>query len=395
MLSNGTRPKDSSVVLSPHIRVVPETVGISFGRQHLWAAVEVSGGLYWAGDGPELDPEMMACPDKDAASKFGYLYDVVVDILPTPQSSILQIIRQQEFPATMFVGSSVLLLVHVLCHPGVASYFPRHKHQRQRSEELMEDLEMQLGDSFMPFVKIQVTYSHSAFPSHLTPGGAEMSSLYTKLRTTAEATVKLHDALSPWSPQPVMAKGRLLPLIRRHWGPQRASQVMEQMVEQRSVSSPTHTGGLSERYFQSMEQRLSDPTYTPAISPRRTSLQGAQQMTRETDSTAEPSPAMRLSCDSGIGMRGVSGGEMPVALERDQLCEDVKEQHDTVRRKRPVTPNVPRNPTSGFASNSGGDRNEESENDNSANKKDHRKQGATGNDGGKRKSGLWTWASWF
>jgi hypothetical protein len=35
----------------------------------------------------------------DTASKFGYLYDVIVDALPMPQSLILQIIRQQDSPA--------------------------------------------------------------------------------------------------------------------------------------------------------------------------------------------------------------------------------------------------------------------------------------------------------
>ncbi|TFB03770.1 hypothetical protein CCMA1212_004604, partial [Trichoderma ghanense] len=392
-----TRPKESSFVLSPHIRVVSETVGTSFGQQHLWAAVEVTGRLSRAGDGPELDPEMMAGLDKDTASKFGYLYDVIVDILPTPQSSILQIIRQQDIQATMFVGSSVLLLVHVLCRSGVASCPPRqYKHPRQRSEELMEDLEMQLGNSFMPFVNIHVTYSHSAFPSHLASGeGVEMSSLYTKLRTSAEATVKLHNALSPWSPHPVMAKGRLLPLIRRHWGAQRASEVMRQMLEQRSVSSPAHTSERSERFFQSMAQRLLDPTYSPAMSPRQTSGQGTQQMTTDADITAESSPVMRLSCDSGISMRGVSRGEMSVTANRDQPCEDAKGQEDTIRRKRPMTPNVLRNSTPSFASNSVGDRNKDGADDTSDRKRDKKKQGATGDDGGKRKSGLWTWASWF
>ncbi|ETR97769.1 hypothetical protein M419DRAFT_90600 [Trichoderma reesei RUT C-30] len=395
ILSNATPSKESSVVLSPHIRVVPETVGISFGQQHIWAAVEVSGRLSQAGDGPELGPEMVACSEGDTASKFGYLYDVIVDALPMPQSLILQIIRQQDSPATMFVGSSMLLLVHVLCRPGVASSSPRHKHLRQRSEELMEDLEMQLGDIFIPFLNIQVTYSHSAFPCHLASAGAEMSSIHTKLRTTAEATVKLHNALSPWSPQPVMAKGRLLPLMRRHWGAQRASEVMEQMVEQRSVSSPVHTGGLSERLSYSMAQRHSDPADSPAMSTRRTSLQGTLQMTTEAHTTARSSPVMRLSCDSGIGMRGVSRGEVSVTAGEDQHCEGVQEQQATVRRRRPVTPIVSRNPTPSFANSSGGERNQDSEHDNGAKKKDNRKQGATGNDGGKRKSGLWTWASWF
>ena len=254
---------------------------------------------------------------------------------------------------------------------------------------------MQLGSSFVPYTNIHVTYSHSAFPSHSASGGVEMSSLYTKLRTTAEATVKLHNALSPWSPHSVMAKGRLLPLIRRHWGAQRAFEVMQQMLEQRSVSDPAHSGQLSKRYFQIMAQRLLDHTYSPAMSLRQTSVEGTQQKTTEADTTAESSPVMRLSSDSGIGMRGVSGGEASVTATREEPREGAKVPGDTVRRRRPVTPNVLRRSTPSFASNGGGDRKKDGEDDKSDRKKDRKKQGATGDDEGKRKSGLWTWASWF
>ncbi|KAL6881063.1 hypothetical protein J3F83DRAFT_720903 [Trichoderma novae-zelandiae] len=395
LLSNVARPKESSSVLSPHIRVISETAGISFGQQHLWAAVEVSGRLSQAGDGTEREPEMMACPDKDAVSKFGCLYDLVVDILPTPQSSILQIIRQQEFPATMSVGSSVLLLVHAVCQSRMASSFPRqHKHLRQRSEELMEDLEMQLGNSFMPYMHVHVTYSHSAFPCHLASEGVEASSLHTKLRTAAEATIKLHNALSPWSPHPGMAKGRLLPFVRRHWGAQKASEVMQQMSEQRSASSPAHTCRRSEGHRQIMTQRLLDHTHSPIMSPRHGSIQETQQQMSETALATEPSPVMRLSCDSGIGMRGASGGEVLVTAKRGKRREEAEEQEDTVRRRRPMTPNVPRNLTPSSASNSGGGRNEDGDGLPNDKKKDKKKQGA-GDVEGKRKSGLWTWASWF
>lgn len=64
LLSNSSLLEKTALVLSPYIRVVSETGGIFAGQQHLWAAVEVSGRLFPAGDGPEPEPEMMPCSDK-------------------------------------------------------------------------------------------------------------------------------------------------------------------------------------------------------------------------------------------------------------------------------------------------------------------------------------------
>ncbi|KAL7796584.1 hypothetical protein V8C37DRAFT_351606 [Trichoderma ceciliae] len=96
LLSNSSLSERTEFVLSPHISVISETAGVLAGQQHLWAAVEVCGRLFPASGRPEH--EMMPCPETDTSLKFGYLYDLTIDILPTPQSSIVQTICPQSFP---------------------------------------------------------------------------------------------------------------------------------------------------------------------------------------------------------------------------------------------------------------------------------------------------------
>jgi hypothetical protein len=124
-ISKSSLAEKATLVLSPHISVVSETVSMLAGQQHLWAAVEVCGRLFPACAGPKHDE--VPCPDKgwwptvicfyseskaamytvsirtlmnntDTSLKFGYLYDLTIDVLPTLQSSIIQIICQESFP---------------------------------------------------------------------------------------------------------------------------------------------------------------------------------------------------------------------------------------------------------------------------------------------------------
>jgi len=56
------RAEKTTLVLSPHINVVPETMSMRAGQQHLWVAIEVSGRLFPAYSEPGND--RVPCPDK-------------------------------------------------------------------------------------------------------------------------------------------------------------------------------------------------------------------------------------------------------------------------------------------------------------------------------------------
>ncbi len=63
-------------------------------------------------------------------------------------------------------GSRLLLLAHVRFDSGTASDRPRGGHQRQKSDDLIDDLELQLGTTATDYLQVRLTYCHSGFPGH-------------------------------------------------------------------------------------------------------------------------------------------------------------------------------------------------------------------------------------
>ncbi|POR37641.1 Uncharacterized protein TPAR_02161 [Tolypocladium paradoxum] len=168
----------------------------------------------------------------DRFFEFGCLYDLTVDILPASGTTIVQVLQEQAFPTTIYAGSSVFLLAHIRIDPERARRRSGHGHVRQKSDELMEDLELQLGSSMVGYMHIRVSYSHSAFPEYSSAEAATagLAGLRSRLETTATATLKQHNALSLWSPRPETSQNQLLQLIERHWGADKAMSVKEQIM---------------------------------------------------------------------------------------------------------------------------------------------------------------------
>lgn len=82
----------------------------------------------------------------------------------------------------------------------------------------MADLESHLGDSQMPYMKVRITYSHSAFSDYF---GHEIlvgvSQRCTKLETTAIGALKQHNRRSAWSPQPIYSTESINCVMQKHW----------------------------------------------------------------------------------------------------------------------------------------------------------------------------------
>ncbi|PHH87518.1 hypothetical protein CDD83_8746 [Cordyceps sp. RAO-2017] len=173
-------------------------------QQTIWAAVEVSGRLSRipssrSPSGNQSPTTGSFVPHQlDRFFEFGCLYDLSVEVSPTPGSTVIQVIQEQAFPTTIYAGSSVLLLVHIQVDAETRKRPGRSGHVRQQSDELMEDLELQLGSSVAGYMQVRVSYSHSAFPEHATPeadtGG--VLSLRSRLETTATASLRRRDVLS-------------------------------------------------------------------------------------------------------------------------------------------------------------------------------------------------------
>ncbi|PTB45419.1 hypothetical protein M441DRAFT_130021 [Trichoderma asperellum CBS 433.97] len=388
-LSKPLLAEETVLVLSPHINVIPETMSMHEGQQHLWAAIEVCGRLFPAYTRPEND--RVPCPNKDTFLKFGCLYDLTIDVLPTTQSSIVQTRCRQAFPATMFVGSSVLLLVQVVLQPKTALPSPRqHKHSRQTSEELMEDLQLQLGDSIMEYMSIHVSYSHSAFPlQRAATGATEVFTLQTRLVTKAEATIKLHNVLSPWSPHPIPTRDRLFSVIESHWGPQKASEIMQQIVAQHPIPAPKLKKIRSKGHEQKLSEKHLNYSDLPTIPLRYMSLQEERPTVLKSSPSLHSVRENRVSYDSGIGMKGASGREVSEARK----CS--KEENDiSLRGRWSVSPDATlRVLTPALRNNSRSHHNEVE--DYKSNMGKNKKHGIAGDVKGKKDSGIWAWATWF
>lgn len=107
----------------------------------------------------------------------------------------------------------------------------QRKKRRQKSDELMADLEAQLGDSQVAYMNLCVSYRHSAFPEYSGPEVlAGISYLQSQMRTTATASLKRNNALSRWSPRPASNLDCLHEVVRRHWGVDRATKIMRQVA---------------------------------------------------------------------------------------------------------------------------------------------------------------------
>ncbi|KAJ9138849.1 hypothetical protein NKR23_g8238 [Pleurostoma richardsiae] len=151
---------------------------------------------------------------------FGYLYNLQVDILPTPCSRILEILQRHSDPVTLSANSTILLLA--LIGLDRSSPATSRAHIRQRSDDLMEDLEHHLGSAQTEYLQVHLRYNHSAFSaseSHREQllSGSNSSGLVkstTTLATVATAVIERHNASSLWSPPPAPAfANRLLDIV--------------------------------------------------------------------------------------------------------------------------------------------------------------------------------------
>ncbi|KAL2120755.1 hypothetical protein VTJ04DRAFT_4782 [Mycothermus thermophilus] len=232
--------------------------------------------------------------------QYGFLYDVSVEIASTEQSTVLEILDDRACTTVLYPGSRLLFVAHVNLHPQTVSRPLRNGHVRQGSDELIEDLERELGGVLTEYVEVRVRYCHSAFlPRHagnhevgLPPNGVVRS--HTLLKTTGVAAIRRCNADSPWSlpssstaPRP----NRLFEIVAAHWGVENAHAVMQRVIRSRAGIGPV---------VQSHPMRPS-----PAVNPRRAQLPRWIQP-RET----RPRPGLGTGSKACFarGVGGVGGG---------------------------------------------------------------------------------------
>ncbi|RYP61211.1 hypothetical protein DL769_007805 [Monosporascus sp. CRB-8-3] len=302
-------------LLVPNISITPETRTLNDVQSSIWVAIEISGQLSKPsvpGDvhGMQgLNNFMPVHHGGGGLSRYGYLYDIKIDVLPTAHSSVTDII--DDGTRMIRPGSSLLILAYVEVD---ASKPPQASGERKHEpDDLIADLEFQLGSVRTEYIRVSLSYCHSGFPmleDVSTMSG--ISSRQSRLETTAVGVVKRHSTTSIWSPRPTPASNALFPIIASHWGPGRAHNVMKKIMPQRS--SPRRIPKSNSRSMTSVrgsENSLQTPVRTdkgvPVRVPQRNASLGKQQPSTPDDVM---DPARRIWTE----MRRQTSGRVTASL---------------------------------------------------------------------------------
>lgn len=182
-------------LVAPEVVVTPDTRVLDYGYHNFWVAVEIA-----------------------ATRGYGCLCDIKIDIEPTADSAVLEVIENYSAPTSLSPGSAILVLANIELN--LANCSRIRGHVRSNSDDLIEDLEEQLGSAQCEYMTVSLVYQHSAFApgtgSH--SGSSGVTRAQTSIRTAYTAAVSRHNAASPWSPPPAPAppNHRLLGIVAAH-----------------------------------------------------------------------------------------------------------------------------------------------------------------------------------
>ncbi|KAF4964867.1 hypothetical protein FSARC_7259 [Fusarium sarcochroum] len=311
---NLTTPQQprSTWLLTPHVSITPEVNALEKGCHRLWVAIEISTGPWFA---PERkvqpgarreQPDLMDLAAEDPSEPDG-LYDLDVQILPTAQSSVIRVLQSQSFPVNRLKPeSSVFLLAQMQIDVAREVQNKRHECPQYESDDLIKALERELGDSTVKYMTVRLSYRHSAFPTSQDIGIADngMFSIHSKIETVATASVRLHNAMSIWSPPLASTSNPLLPLIERHWGVTNANEAMRHIMTPDYV--PWESGKVSRSIGtkpkdaapRSHIQAPLDQSPAPLIPLRHASLQRSRNGDNDDDKAASSHSRQKVRRES-------------------------------------------------------------------------------------------------
>lgn len=171
--------------------------------------------------------------------------------------------------------------------------------ESNNSEDLIADLEKQLGDTFTSYLTIRLSYQHTALPHEPNPLNSEsgLSAQVTTLRTEATAYIKRHSPDSTWSCKSrTTTHNPLIPLIETHFSPGRARDAIRKLSDER-LSLPTA------RRPDFRSEGASEET----VKPSRNSGFSTRKRGSKQQSSPEMDPARKIWTE----MRRTSRGQVP------------------------------------------------------------------------------------
>ncbi|KAI0183207.1 hypothetical protein EV127DRAFT_353160, partial [Xylaria flabelliformis] len=190
-------------LLVPHVSITPEVQTFNNSISTVWATIEISVRL----SRPHID-DMLDANTEDSSllsnplrvgsvSRFGYLYNLQADVFPTSQTAILEVIAGDR-KRLLNLGSTILVLakVQIDC---------RRRQNPQgdmirKSNELIADLESELGLDHIKYLQVCLQYHHSGFSTsnNATPIDGTID-CQTQLKTTTTGVIEQHALHSPRS----------------------------------------------------------------------------------------------------------------------------------------------------------------------------------------------------
>lgn len=122
-------------------------------------------------------------------------------------------------PKIIRAGEAELVLVKI----HFSTTAPRRRVREASSDDLMTELQHDLGETLAKYLTVRMTYKHSGFPSYrdLAMNAEGTTSHTTRLFTEASTTIRRHNSQSAWSPRTSqtlntpLSPNPLIPLIER------------------------------------------------------------------------------------------------------------------------------------------------------------------------------------
>ncbi|KAH6856594.1 hypothetical protein B0I37DRAFT_79263 [Chaetomium sp. MPI-CAGE-AT-0009] len=268
-------------ILAPNIVVTPEYGAVDEGTVTVWVAVQLSTRICRALALDQAHGKATEDQSSLDALQYGFLYNVSTELLPAGKSTIVEVLDDKACATVLYPGSRLLLIAHIRLGP--AARYRSRTHVRQKSDDLIEDLEHELGGTVTEYLRVRVSYCHSGFPQRhrqttaavSTTASDGIASIQTTIQTTATATIKRHNSTSPWSPPPCTPRPNpLFEVIASHWGNENAHAVMQRVIRSRTAPPSVPNRPLSippPHGHNTMEERDQEPQ--PQQAKPRTSQQ--------------------------------------------------------------------------------------------------------------------------
>lgn len=128
---------------------------------------------------------------------YGRLHNMRIELMPGPGCRVLDLVGDLHSATAMQAGETRLITAKL----GFDKSEPSPPMRTTTSDNLMAELENDLGHTLTTYLYARLTYRHSGFPPLNNKLSEGLNSHVTNLTTQATAAIKRHNPQSAWSPR--------------------------------------------------------------------------------------------------------------------------------------------------------------------------------------------------